>query len=80
MEVECSSFPAVARAVQSAGLAAILPVGAAHELAEPKFTQIVLPWAKVLARELELIWSPRVAEIRLMVPQAAEVLGRIWRG
>ena len=80
VEVECSSFPAGARAVQSAGLAAILPVGAAHELAEPKFTQIPLPWAKVLARELELIWSPRVADIRLMVPQAAEVLGRIWRG
>ncbi len=80
VEVECSSFPAVARAVQSAGLAAILPVGAAHELAESKFTQIPLPWARVLARELDLIWSPRVAEIRLMVPQAAEVLGRIWRG
>jgi DNA-binding transcriptional LysR family regulator len=79
IEVECSSFPAVARAVQSAGLAAILPVGAAHELPPPAYVQIPLPWAAPLARELDLIWSPRVASIRLAVDDAARVLGKVLR-
>lgn len=79
IEVECSSFPAVARAVQSAGLAAILPVGAAHELPPSAYVQIPLPWAGPLARELDLIWSPRVASIRLAVGEAARVLSGILR-
>ncbi len=78
-EVECSSFPAVARAVQSAGLAAILPLGAAHELPPPVYVQIALPWASPLARELDLIWSPRVATIRQTVSDAAHTLCGILR-
>lgn len=79
IEVECSSFPAVAKAMVSANLGGILPAGASSELAGGKFTQLKALWVGRLERNMTLIWSPRVATIRDKIETAAQILAGVWR-
>lgn len=78
VEVECSSFPMVARALREARIAAILPVLAQQEFPSADFELIALPWASKLARDMVLGWNPRVANVRDTINQAAGILGKIW--
>lgn len=77
--VECSSFPSVARALHGGGLAAILPTLAESEFSSSETVRVPLPWASKLARDMALVWSPRVAGIRTVIPRAVESLARLWR-
>lgn len=66
----CSSFPQAAKALQSERFAAILPSIASTELEERRFSAIPAPFLKSQAREICLIWNPRVANLR---PKALEI-------
>jgi DNA-binding transcriptional LysR family regulator len=78
IEVECSSFPAIAKAMASASLGGILPLAAASELPLGQFTRLKVPWIGRLERNMSLIWSPRVASMRDRVESSARTLAAIW--
>jgi DNA-binding transcriptional LysR family regulator len=78
IEVECSSFPAIAKAMASANLGGILPLAAAAELPPGQFTRLKVPWIGRLERKMSLIWSPRVASMRDRVESSAHTLAAIW--
>jgi DNA-binding transcriptional LysR family regulator len=72
--LSCSSFPQAARALQSERYAAILPSIASAELDENRFAVIPTPFVKSQAREIYLIWNPRVANLR---PTTIEIKNRL---
>jgi DNA-binding transcriptional LysR family regulator len=78
IEIECSSFPAVAKALTHGGLAAILPIAAKEELQEPEFIPILAPWLHKLSRNLSLAWNPRTCQIRRELPTVYNHLSKIW--
>lgn len=80
IEIECSSFPAVAKAMNCAYLSGLLPVAAAQDLAKGEFVQMSAPWINRLARAMVLIWNPRTAEIRHHVEDAVDCLVEAWAG
>lgn len=63
IEVECASFPLVARAVRTGGLAAILPTVAAADLGSG-VREVKLKALGSLERRICLAWNPRVLRIR----------------
>ncbi len=79
IELECSSFPIVAKALQCAKLAAILPTLASQDLGKADFVQIPAPRISRLNRELALVWSPRVGQVREIVPRAARFFAEAWK-
>lgn len=80
IEVECASFPAVATAMKSAGLAGILPVAAANELGVSSFVRIDPPWLHKLGRSMALIASKRALSMRpeldIIAAEVAKILER----
>jgi DNA-binding transcriptional LysR family regulator len=64
IELECASFPLVARAVQTEALAAILPTLAAGELRGAKAREFRLDILSALEREMCIAWNPRLLRIR----------------
>lgn len=79
IEVECSSFPAVAKAMVHSSLGGILPLAAASELPPRQFTRLEVPWMSCLARKMKLVWSPRTVSMRSRVEILAQILVQIWR-
>jgi DNA-binding transcriptional LysR family regulator len=79
IDVECSSFSAVARAMASSSLGGILPLAAAGELPPRQFTQLEVPWMGGLTRKMSLVWSPRTVAMRNNVEVLAQTLFQIWR-
>jgi DNA-binding transcriptional LysR family regulator len=79
IEVECSSFPAVAKAMVHSSLGGILPLAAASELPPRQFTRLEVPWMSRLARKMNLVWSPRTVSMRSRVGVLAQILVQIWR-
>lgn len=79
IEIECSSFPQVARGVGTGVVAAILPSAAAVELGQLRVREIRTPLFDSLSRELCLAWNPRVLRIRSAVDKASKVLGQAFR-
>ena len=77
IRLELSSFPLVARAVQTGGFAGILPSIASSELGEVE----ELKWdaLRSLQRELVLSWNPRTAQIRGALDKAVPVFRSLCR-
>lgn len=79
LHLELSSFPLVARAVQSGKFAAILPGIAASDLAQAEVTEVRLDFLRTLSREIVLAWSPRLARVRATVDKAIPVFRALCR-
>jgi DNA-binding transcriptional LysR family regulator len=77
IEVECSSFPAVASAMKSADLAGILPVAAANELGSTNFIRLDAPWLHKLGRPMSLIVSRRALSVRPELETIAAEVSRV---
>lgn len=78
-EVECSSFPLVARALVTGKLAAILPGMARAELEAIGAVEFPLNLMKRLDRKIGLAWNPRVCRIRPVLERATMCLAQILR-
>jgi len=61
--VKCSSFPMMAKAVRTHGIAAILPEIASEELPAEKFKKLILPSLRILDSNLDLCWSRRLEKV-----------------
>jgi DNA-binding transcriptional LysR family regulator len=79
IELECSSFPAVAKAMSHATLGGILPLAAASDLSPRLFTQVEVPWMARLTRNLSLVWNPQTVARRHRIENWAQSLVQIWR-
>ena len=79
IEVECSSFPSVAKAMTAASLGGLLPVAAGEELPSGQFIHVKVPWVSHLERTVSLAWNPRVVSVRERVGDAARRLLAIWK-
>ncbi|HEU0040004.1 MAG TPA: LysR family transcriptional regulator substrate-binding protein, partial [Verrucomicrobiae bacterium] len=79
VQLELSSFPLVARAVQTGGFAGILPSIASSELATGKIKELKLDALRPLSREIVLAWNPRTARIRPALEKAIPVFRSLCR-
>ena len=79
IEIECSSFPQVARAVSAGRVAAILPSIAAVDLERLGAKEMRFAALDGLRREFCLAWNPRVLRIRTVLDRASKVLGQAFR-
>lgn len=79
IRLELSSFPLVARAVQTGGFAGILPSIAVAELGEGKVEQLKWEALRSLNREIILSWNPRTAQIRGALDKAIPVFRSLCR-
>ncbi len=79
IEIECASFPLVARAVATGSVAAILPGIAAVELERLGAREVRIPVLDGLGRELCLAWSPRVLKIRSALDKVSKVFAQVFR-
>jgi DNA-binding transcriptional LysR family regulator len=77
--LSCSSFPQAAKALQSERYAAILPSIASAELDLNHFVAIPTPFLKSQAREICLIWNPRIADLRPMTIEIKNCLIKLFR-
>jgi LysR family transcriptional regulator, nitrogen assimilation regulatory protein len=69
-QLELSSFPLVAQAVQTGAFAAILPSIASAEFARSETVELKLDVLRSLNRGMVLAWNPRMARIRAAVGKA----------
>ena len=79
IQLELSSFPLVARAVQMGGCAAILPRNAAAELEQSEAVELKLDVLRPLNRGIVLAWNPRMARIRAAVGKAIPAFRELCR-
>jgi DNA-binding transcriptional LysR family regulator len=79
IEIECASFPMVARAVGTGSVAAILPSVAAVDLARLGAQEVKLGILGGLQRELSLAWSPRVLRIRAALEKPSKVFAQVFQ-
>jgi DNA-binding transcriptional LysR family regulator len=77
IEVECSSFPAVVKAMNCAGLAGLLPLAAGIDLKREGFTQLEVPWTKQLSRQMVLLADGRACQIKPSLGQVYGELGKL---
>lgn len=74
-----SSYPQLAQAVQSLGVAAIMPTLAAASVKAADVRQISLPFLKELGRDVSMIWNTRAAEIRPAILKYSRTLTTMFR-
>ena len=79
IEVECASFPLVARAVGTGSVGAVLPSAAAVELARLGAQELKIGILDSLRREVCLAWSPRGLRIRPALDKASKVFAQAFR-
>ncbi len=79
IQLECSSFPEVATAVRSAGMAAILPTIAAVEILGDGIVEVNSSSLKRLGREMCLAWNPRLLRIRTALEPACRTFAAAFR-
>ena len=70
IQVECSSFPLVARAAKTVQFSAILPTIASDELCAEGFRGVHSPVLKRLDRKIALVWSVRTLRVRPGIERA----------
>jgi DNA-binding transcriptional LysR family regulator len=73
IQLELSSFPLVARAVQTGAFAAILPSIASVEFAHSMVLELKPDPLRPLNRRIVLAWNPRMARIRAALEKAIPV-------
>jgi len=74
IHIELSSFPLIAKAVQTGTCAAVLPSSARSEFKAGEVEEIQPDWLRTLNREMVLAWNPRLARIRSLLSKAIPVL------
>jgi len=79
IEVECASFPLVARAVATGRVAGILPSAAAVELGPEAAREMTIGALEGLKREMWLAWSPRALRIRTALEGIKQVFSQAFR-
>src|ERR1035437_2654743 len=79
IEVECASFPLVARAVGTGSVGAVLPSVAAVDLGRLGAQELKIGILEGLRREVCLAWSPRVLRIRTALDKASKVFAQAFR-
>jgi DNA-binding transcriptional LysR family regulator len=79
IEVECASFPLVARAVGTGSVGAVLPSVAAADLGRLGVKELKIGILDSLRREVCLAWSPRVLRIRAALDKANKVFAQTFR-
>jgi DNA-binding transcriptional LysR family regulator len=79
IELECASFPLVARAVATGSVAAILPSVAAVDLGRLGTQELKIGILDGLRREICLVWNPRVLRIRAALEKASKVFALAFR-
>ncbi len=73
IQLQLSSFPLVARAVQTGGFAAVLPSIASVDLKSSEVVEMRLDFLRSLNRRIVLSWNPRLARIRSALENAIPV-------
>jgi DNA-binding transcriptional LysR family regulator len=73
IQIELSSFPLVAKAVQTGVCAAVLPSLARNEFDAGDVVELRPSWLRPLNREMVLAWNPRLARIRPSLSKALPV-------
>lgn len=73
IELELSSFPLIAKAVQGGTCAAFLPSLARTEFSAGAVAELQLDWLRPLGREIVLAWNPRLVRIRTAVSKAIPI-------
>ena len=79
IEIECASFPLVARAVATGSVAGILPSVAAVDLGRLGVQEMKIGVLDSLKREICLAWNPRVLKIRTALERASQVFSQAFR-
>lgn len=79
IQVECPSFPLVARAVAKGSVAAILPSIAGGDLRDFGVEEFPVPFLEAKRREMVLAMNPRVMRIRPFLPRVGDVLQELCR-
>jgi DNA-binding transcriptional LysR family regulator len=79
IEIECASFPLVARAVATGSVAGILPSVAAVDLERVGAQEVRMGILDGLKREVWLAWNPRVLKIRTALEKASQVFRQVFR-
>jgi len=74
-----SSYPQLAQAVQSLGVAAIMPKLAAASFKEAEVRAVPLPFLAALSRQVSLVWNRKTAEVRPAIAKHARLLPAIFR-
>jgi DNA-binding transcriptional LysR family regulator len=79
VQLECSSFPLVASALEAGGMAAVLPSIAGVELARSGIREVKGVALKSFAREMCLTWNPRLLRIRTALDKAERTFAEVFR-
>lgn len=74
-----SSYPQLAQAVQSLGVAAIMPALAAQSLDAARVRAVPLPFLSALTRQVSLVWNKKSAEVRPAIAKYARLLPAMFR-
>lgn len=79
VQLECSSFPLVATALETGGMAAILPSIAGVELGRAGIKEVKAAPLKSFGREICLAWNPRLLRIRTALDKAERTFAQVFR-
>jgi DNA-binding transcriptional LysR family regulator len=79
IQLECSSFPLVATALETGGMAAILPSIAGVELKRAGISEVKAAPLKSFGWEICLAWNPRLLRIRTALGKAERAFAEVFR-
>ena len=79
IQLECSSFPLVASALETGRMAAILPSIAGVELGRAGIKEVKAAPLKSFGREICLAWNPRLLRIRTALDKAERIFAQAFR-
>ncbi len=79
IQLECSSFPLVATALETGGMAAVLPSIAGVELGRTGIREVKAAPLKSFGREICLAWNPRLLRIRTALAKAERTFAQVFR-
>jgi DNA-binding transcriptional LysR family regulator len=74
IQVECSSFPLVARALRTHTAVAVLPTLASSDFELGSFTTINAPLLRQFDRKIVLAWNTRMSRIRSVVEKSRAII------
>lgn len=77
--VNCSSYPMMAKAVKSLGIAAILPMIASEEFPENRFKYRDMIMLDNFERDMVICWHSRKGRLNPSIPEIAKKMGKILR-
>jgi DNA-binding transcriptional LysR family regulator len=79
IQLECSSFPLVATALEAGGMAGVLPSIAAVELGKSGIREVQAGPLRSFGREICLAWNPRLLRIRTALDKAERTFAEVFQ-